>query len=72
MFLVVVDAYSRWLEVRLMLSTTSEAVIKSLRSLFATHGLPDLLILDNSLQLTSVAFEVFLASLGIRHGLVLP
>ncbi|XP_033002290.1 uncharacterized protein K02A2.6-like [Lacerta agilis] len=37
-FLVVVDAYSKWLEVALVSSPTSAAVIKVLRRLFATHA----------------------------------
>ena len=40
MFLVVVDAYSKWLEVHCMKSTTSSATIEKLREMFATHGLP--------------------------------
>ena len=40
MFLVLVDAYSKWLEVHVMKSTTSTATIEKLREIFATHGLP--------------------------------
>ena len=39
-FLVLVDAYSKWLEVHVMKSTTSTATIEKLREIFATHGLP--------------------------------
>ncbi|XP_015277779.1 PREDICTED: uncharacterized protein LOC107119720 [Gekko japonicus] len=47
MFLVIVDAYTKWLEVVHMHSTTSGAVINVLRHLFATHGLPDVLLKVN-------------------------
>ncbi|XP_060543768.1 uncharacterized protein K02A2.6-like isoform X2 [Pantherophis guttatus] len=67
--LIVVDAFSKWLEVIPMASTTSEATIRALRRLFATHGLPDVLVSDNGPQLTSKAMEEFLAGLGIRHAL---
>ena len=40
MYLVVVDAYSKWLDVQLMNSITSESTIANLKDTFATHGLP--------------------------------
>ncbi|XP_060540149.1 uncharacterized protein K02A2.6 [Pantherophis guttatus] len=70
--LIVVDAFSKWLEVVPMASTTTEATIRALRRLFATHGLPDVLVSDNGPQLTSLAMEAFLAGLGIRHALSAP
>ncbi|XP_060542405.1 uncharacterized protein K02A2.6-like [Pantherophis guttatus] len=71
-FLIVVDAFSKWLEIILMPSTTAEAVIKALRKLFATHGLPDTLVSDNGPQFTATLFEGYLAGLGIRHALSAP
>ncbi|XP_032077736.1 uncharacterized protein K02A2.6-like [Thamnophis elegans] len=71
-FLVVVDAYSKWLEVVLMSSTTAEVVIKVLRRLFSKHGLPDILVSDNGPQFTAMQFEIFLAAQGIRHAMVVP
>lgn len=55
-----------------MHSTTAEVVIRALRKVFATHGLPDLLVADNGPQLTATNFEVFLVGLGIRHCLISP
>ncbi|XP_060543046.1 uncharacterized protein K02A2.6-like [Pantherophis guttatus] len=71
-FLVIVDAYSKWLEVVLMSTTTADAVIKVLRRLFATHGIPDLIVSDNGPPFTSNTFEMFLADQGIRHALSAP
>lgn len=72
MFLVVADAYSKWVELVLMHSTSSETVIRALCSMFATHGLPDLLVSDNGPQLTATVFELFLAKLGICLCLISP
>ena len=47
LFLVVIDAHSKWLEVVVVPSTTSAATTKALRSIFATHGLPEILVSDN-------------------------
>ena len=53
MFLVVVDAHSRWLEVESMSSTTSEKTIETLQMLFARYGVPAQLVSDNGTQLKS-------------------
>ncbi|XP_060543487.1 zinc finger protein DPF3 isoform X1 [Pantherophis guttatus] len=70
--LIVVDAFSKWLEVIVMPTTTTEATIRALHRLFTTHGLPDVLVSDNGPQLTSKTIEDFLAELGIRHALIAP
>ena len=67
MFLVVVDAYSKWLEVKTVDSATSQRTIQLLRSMFATHGLPELLVTDNGSVFTSAEFKEFMQRNGIRH-----
>ncbi|XP_077778806.1 uncharacterized protein LOC144326225 [Podarcis muralis] len=71
-YMVVVDAYSKWLEVALMPFTPTEAVIRVLRGLFATHGCPDVLVSNNGPQFTSGTFERYLLGLGICHALTAP
>lgn len=71
-FLVVADMYSKWLEIVLMASITSEAIIRNNWKLLATHGLPDIVVSNNGPQLTSTLFEMFLAGHGIRHALIAP
>ncbi|XP_026552722.1 uncharacterized protein K02A2.6-like, partial [Pseudonaja textilis] len=71
-FLVTVDAYSNWLEVSNMKTTTTDSVIRELSKLFATHGLPDVIVSDNGPQFTALPFEKFLAERGIRHALTAP
>ncbi len=53
MFLVLVDAHSKWLEVHAVSSVTSATTIEMLRTIFATHGLPDILVTDNGSVFTS-------------------
>ena len=72
MYLIVVDAYSKWLEVLPVVNATSHTTIDRLRSLFATHGLPELLVSDNGTAFTSEEFRVFLSNNGIRHARVSP
>ena len=71
-FLLVVDAYSHWLEVVSVPSTSAENVIQKLRISFATHGLPDLLVTDNASAFTSDIFQDFCAKNGIRHVTTAP
>ena len=60
MFLIVVDAHSRWPEVIEMKSTTLTATIQEPRKLFASYGLPLQLVSDNGPQFTSAEFSAFL------------
>ncbi|XP_003382034.1 putative integrase core domain protein, partial [Trichinella spiralis] len=66
-FLIVVDAFSKWREVRVLKNTTSESVISCLRQIFSTHGLPDIIVSDNGTQFTSHTFQEYLNKGGIRH-----
>ena len=47
MFLVIVDTHSKWPEVLEMHHTTVEKTIETLRSVFATHKLPEQVVSDN-------------------------
>ena len=67
MFLIVVDAHSKWPEVIQMSSTTSSKTIDVLRTLFARYGLPEQVVSDNGTQFTSDGFAQFLKSNGVKH-----
>lgn len=66
-FLVLIDSYSKWFEAEIMPSMSSEAVIASLRKIFASQGLPDILVTDNGRNFTSREFNSFLKNNGIKH-----
>ena len=42
-YLIVVDAHSKWMEIVIVNSATTTAAIEKLRSMFATHGVPEIL-----------------------------
>ncbi|XP_058044030.1 uncharacterized protein K02A2.6-like [Ahaetulla prasina] len=71
-FLILVDAYSKWVDIALTPSPTAGAVVRVLETLFATHGLPDVIVTDNGAQFTSAYFQQFMARLGIRHAPTAP
>lgn len=67
MFMVIVDAHSKWPEVHLMSSTTTTKTIQVLRGLFSRYGLPETLVSDNGPQFTSHEFDTFMKSNGVQH-----
>ena len=67
MFLIVVDAHSKWPEVIQMSSTTSSKTIDVLRTLFARYGLPEQVVSDNGPQFTSDGFAQFMKTNGVKH-----
>ncbi len=71
--LVVVDAHSKWTEaVPTNQSCTSATTITKLRSIFATFGIPEMLVSDNGAAFTSTEFENFMTKNGIRHLTTAP
>lgn len=71
-FFVLVDAFSKWVEVVPVTSPSAESTIKCLRKIFSTHGLPDTIVSDNGTAFTSDKYADFLARNGIRRILVPP
>ncbi len=64
MFLVVVDAHSKWIEaVPTNQSCKSITTITKLRSIFSTFGIPEMLVSDNGAAFTSAEFEDFLTKM---------
>ena len=72
MYLVVIDAHSKWMDVHIMHTTTSASTIVKLREIFATHGLPETIVSDNGPNFTSTEFENFLTKNDIKHTKVSP
>ena len=65
--LVLVDYYSRYYEVDILKSTTTEKVISSLEVMLSKHGLPESLTSDNGPQFISAEFKEYMEKQGIRH-----
>ncbi|XP_012942708.1 uncharacterized protein K02A2.6-like [Aplysia californica] len=64
-YLVLVDYFSRYLEVAYMPDTTSETVVYKLKNVFARFGIPELLVTDNGPQFVSDRFHK--ATVGRRE-----
>ena len=72
MLLVIVDSYSKWLEVIPMKTATSQATIAKLQKVFADHGLPEHIVTDNGTNFVSAEFETFLKRNGVKHTTTAP
>ena len=66
MFLVLVDVFSKWLDVFVVPSANSLNTIDRLRRSFATHGLPEIIVSENGTPFTSSEFKEFASKNGIR------
>lgn len=66
-YLVVVDSFSRFFEVAKLTQTTSEVVIEHFKSIFARHGIPDVVRWDNRPQFASEHFRKFAQEWGFSH-----
>lgn len=67
MFLIGVDALSKWPEIQVMTTTTASATLDMLREWFARHGIPEQVVTDNGTQFTTEAFAMFTKMNGIKH-----
>lgn len=70
--LVIVDYYSRYLEVVEMSSITTESTIRELLTVFSRYGVPDVLRADNGPQFSSDEFRVFCTEYGIKLESTIP
>ena len=67
MFLLLIDAHSKWIEVYPMASITAKATIECLRHVFAQLGLPEKVVSDNGPTFVSAEFKDFLQRNGVKH-----
>ena len=67
MWLVYVDAYSKWAGVVQMRTTRADELIDVIRPIIGTFGLPAKLVTDNGPQFVSTEFATYCNMNGIRH-----
>ena len=61
-YLLIIDYYSRFIEVSRLSNESANEVIHHTKSIFARHGIPVELISDNGPEFTSEDFRQFSAS----------
>ena len=71
-YLIVIDYYSRYLEILEMRSTTGDQIIGRLKSLFARYGIPEELISDNGPPFYCTAMHQFAHEYDFKHTTTSP
>ncbi|XP_048751787.2 uncharacterized protein K02A2.6-like [Ostrea edulis] len=66
-YIIAVDYYSKWLEIKILKDLSSCQVVNSLKSMYSKYGIPDELVSDNGPQYTSKEFKDFTKEYGFTH-----
>ena len=72
MYLLVVDYYSRWIEVAWLQKPTAAEVINHTCSIYARHGIPEIVVSDNGSQYSADLYATFAREYGFKHVLSSP
>ena len=71
-YMVIEDYYSRFIEVIMLSSLTSIAIIQRLKNIFARHGVPLEVRTDDRAQFTSSEFKQFAQQFGFKVAVSSP
>ena len=66
--MLVVDYTSAYLEISQIPDIESSTVISHLKSIFARHGIPEIVVSDNGPEYSSVKFKNFAAEWEFDHN----
>ena len=66
-YLLLVDYYSRYIEIARLDRTTAAEVITRMKSIFARHGIPELVVPDNGPQYSCQSFKEFAEDYQFYH-----
>lgn len=66
-YIVVVDYYSRYIEVANLPTLTTSTTVERLKVIFARFGVPEILVTDNGPQFASTDFATFAQNYGFNH-----
>ncbi|XP_042146367.1 uncharacterized protein LOC121835888 [Ixodes scapularis] len=69
---VLVDSFSKWVEVLPMSSTTAPQTVEKLMAVFAQFGVPEEVVTDGGPQFRSEEFKNFLKDQGVVHTMTPP
>lgn len=70
--LIVIDSYSKWVEVFKTKQITSEFTISKLDEMFSRYGFVNTIVSDNGTQFTSAIFKNFLIKNNVKQILTAP
>ena len=65
-YLLIVDYYSRWVEIAYLPSTSAQSVINAMKSIFARYGVPEECVMDGGPCYAAYEFKSFAKSYGFK------
>ena len=66
-YLLLVDYFSRYIEVIKLSSTTTSSIVTAMKPIFARYGIPNIVISDNGPQYSSQEFQEFAKAYDFEH-----
>ena len=66
-YLLVIDYYSKYIEVLSLDQTSAAGVIRKMKAIFARHGIPLTVMTDNAQQFKAKCFQEFAQEYGFTH-----
>jgi len=72
MLYVVVDSFSKWIEVLPVKTASASVTIEKVHAFFATHGIPETIVSDNGTHFVNALMKQFLKANGVRHITAAP
>lgn len=66
-YLLIVDYFSRFIEISKLTRTTSEDIIAHTKSIFARHGIPEVVYSDNGPQFRADVYKQFAVDYQFKH-----
>ena len=71
-YLLIIDYYSRWIEIAKLTGLSANSVINHTKSIFARYSIPETVISDNGPQISSEAYAQFAREYGFKHATSSP
>lgn len=71
MFLILIDVYSKWIEVYKLFIFIFEVIIEKFRQVFVIYGIFDVFVMDNGICFISYEFFCFILENGILYVKIL-
>lgn len=66
-YLLIVDYFSRYIEIARLTNESAGEIVRHTKSIFARHGIPEVVISDNGPQFTSALFKDFASKYEFVH-----
>ena len=66
-YIIIVDYFTRYIELIELRSQTVESVINAIKSVFTRHGIPSMRVFDNGPCFAASQFQLFATEYGFQH-----